>query len=125
MRRFAIVIVVVGALALAACGSSSNGGGGSGSSTIQLGSGVFTTNTATVKAGQAVIFDDSQGGPHNLVIGSNGKASQQTGAPSELSGGGLSFSGGDTKTVTFPTAGTYMITCTIHPGMEATVTVTQ
>jgi plastocyanin len=125
MRRFAIVIVVIGALALAACGSSSGGGGGGGSSTIQMGSGVFTTNTATVKAGQAVTFDDTNGGPHNLVVGSNGKASSQSGAPSELSGSGLSFNGGDTKTVTFSTAGTYMITCTIHPSMEATITVTQ
>jgi len=124
MRRFAIVIVAIGALALAACGSSSNGGGGGGAATIQMGSGVFTTNTATVKAGQAVTFDDTNGGPHNLVTGSNGTPSQEAGAPSDLSGSGLSFNGGDTHTVTFATAGTYKITCTIHPSMEATITVT-
>jgi plastocyanin len=30
---------------------------------------------------------------------------------------------GDAKAITFPTAGTYKITCTLHPEMQATVTV--
>ncbi len=119
MRTWAIALVCTAMLALAACGGSSNAGG---AGTISLGSGKFNTTSVTIKAGQSVTFDDSNGSPHNLVTGSNGVFSQQAGAPSELSG--LAFSGGDVKTVTFPTAGTYMITCTIHPSMEATITVT-
>jgi plastocyanin len=91
--------------------------------TITLGAGVFVSTTATIKAGQAVKFDDSRGGPHHLVTGKNGTLTAENGAPSELTGSGVSFSGGDTQTVTFPTAGTFTITCTFHPAMEATITV--
>jgi plastocyanin len=87
----------------------------------------FSHNSATVKAGQAVTFDDpaSGGGVHNLVTGHNGSFTAEAGAPSQFAAAtGLSFSPGDSKSITFPTAGTYTITCTIHPSMEATITVT-
>jgi plastocyanin len=78
----------------------------------------------TITAGQAVTFDDSSGGTHDLVTGTNGQFTAATGAPNEFSTkDGLSLSAGDKKTVTFNTAGTYHITCTIHPTMQATVTV--
>ncbi len=91
-----------------------------------MGSGVFSgTTQITVKAGDAVTFDDSSGGPHDLVIGTGGKFTAASGAPSELNNaGGVVFNGGDTKTIVFPTAGTFSITCTLHPSMQATVTVT-
>ena len=60
-----------------------------------------------------------------LVTGTNGQFTSATGAPSELSSAtGLALQAGDKKTVTFATAGTYQITCTIHPSMQATITVT-
>jgi plastocyanin len=96
-------------------------------STITMGLTSFTHNTATVKAGQAVIFDDpaSGGGTHNLVTGHNGTFTAAAGAPHEFATGtGLGFSPGDNKSVVFPTAGTYSITCTFHPSMQATITVT-
>jgi plastocyanin len=34
------------------------------------------------------------------------------------------FSPGTSKVIVFPTAGTFSITCTLHPSMQATVTVT-
>jgi plastocyanin len=58
-----------------------------------------------------------------LVTGTNGTFSAETGAPSDFTAPGLAFSPGDSKTITFPTAGTYHITCTIHPSMQATITV--
>ncbi len=148
MRRFIIVGFTLFALTLAACGSTSDTAGasptdtpvpptataaaptattapsGPAAGTITLGVGKFTTTSATIKAGQAVKFDDTNGGPHNLLTGTNGTLTHETGAPSQLSGSGLPFNGGDTQTVTFPTAGTFMITCTFHPSMEATITVT-
>jgi len=99
--------------------------GPTGAATISLGFRVFSGNTSvTIKAGQAVTFDDTSGGPHNLVTGMNGTYSHEAGAPAEFIPSGMMFSGGDTKTITFPTAGTYHITCTFHPTMQATVTVT-
>lgn len=124
MRKVLVCGVLALCLALAACGDSSSSAGNG--STITMGSGTFSGNTSiTVKAGTAVTFDDSNGGPHNLVTGTGGAFSAEAGAPSELGSSGITFNGGDTKTVTFATAGTYNITCTLHSSMQATITVTQ
>ena len=124
MRRlsFTVGLVVLFTVVLAAC----NVNAGSGSATISLGASSFTgTTTATIKAGESLTFDDSSGGTHHLVTGTNGQFSAASGAPSEFStSAGLDLTPGDKKTVTFPTAGTYPITCTIHPSMQATITVT-
>jgi plastocyanin len=93
-----------------------------------MGFGVFSGNTSvSIKAGQAVKFDDSTGGPHNLVTGMGGTFTAASGAPAEFTPTscytGLRVNGGDVHVITFPVAGTYNITCTFHPGMEAKVTV--
>ncbi|HEV8191184.1 MAG TPA: plastocyanin/azurin family copper-binding protein [Ktedonobacterales bacterium] len=140
-------------LLMAACGGSSSGGtaeataptaptaptattapapatptqaASSGTATINMDAFSFgDSSSVTIKAGQKVNFDDSAGGTHVLVIGSNGQFKAQSGAPSALnSANGVAFAPGDTKEITFPTAGTYKITCKIHPSMQATVTVT-
>jgi plastocyanin len=118
--------IVLLALVLAACSSGSSSSGNSNSSTITMGSGVFSGNTSiTIKAGDTVTFDDSAGGPHDLVIGTGGQFTAASGAPSDLnSAGGVTFQGGDKKTIVFSNAGTFHITCTIHPSMAATVIVT-
>jgi len=152
IRKIALLGVVAVLAALAACGTSTTaaaGGGsptatsttaaspsptattasgGTGSATVEMGSFSFTSGTSiTIKAGQAVKFDDpsSGGGTHILVTGTQGQFSTQAGAPSEFSSvNGIMFNPGDSKTVTFPTAGTFTITCTIHHSMLATITVT-
>src|SRR5262249_28664297 len=84
----------------------------------------FTGPTSvTIKAGQAMNFDDTNGSTHMLVIGTIGVFQAQNGAPPELNNGNGITVNGDAKTITFPTADTYKITCTIHPEMLATVTV--
>ena len=126
MRKLALAILLTSALALAACGGGSSSGGSNGS-TITMGGSSFTgTTSITVKAGDSVTFDDSNGGTHQLVIGTGGQFTAATGAPSELnSDSGVMFNFGDKKTITFANAGTFSITCKIHPSMQATVTVTQ
>ena len=130
-------------LALAACGSTSTASSATatatatvepptatssatGAATIRMGSVNFTVGNATVKAGQAVMFvDPTSGGIHHLVTGHNGTFAAEAGAPSQFAtADGVSFSPGDSTSIVFPTAGTFTITCTIHPLMEATVTVT-
>ncbi|HEX9035878.1 MAG TPA: plastocyanin/azurin family copper-binding protein [Ktedonobacterales bacterium] len=148
MRKLASVLIVAAALIFAACGSTSSTSGNPSptattppaptntaaatlapsSATITMGRSSFSGNTSvTVKAGQAVLFDDpsANGGTHDLVIGQGGKFAGMSGAPTEFnSSNGTLFSPGDQKVVTFATAGTYPITCTIHPSMQVTVTVT-
>jgi plastocyanin len=143
MRKLAIALMLGATLAVAACGgggSNSGGGGGSsgsgtsggaatGAATISMATSSFSgTPTVTIKAGQTVTFDDpaSGGGVHNLVTGTKGVFTAAPGAPDQFaSATGVNFNPGDKKTITFATAGTYQITCTIHPSMQATVTVTQ
>jgi plastocyanin len=84
----------------------------------------FTGATrVTIKAGQAVRFDDTEGSTHILIIGTNGQFKAQSGAPPELNSADGTNVNGDIKVITFPTAGTYPITCTLHPDMQATVIV--
>jgi plastocyanin len=134
MRRLSVSVgfVVLLALAMAACaagpayGGTSGGGSTGGGSTITMSGSSFNGATSiSITAGQSVTFDDSSGGTHDLVTGTSGTFSAATGAPEEFSTkDGLSLSAGDKKMVIFPTAGTYHITCTIHPSMQATITVT-
>lgn len=116
--------ILVCLLLLAACGGTSSSPGTGGAATIAMGASSFSGNTnVTIKAGQAVTFTSD--GTHDLVIGSNGQFAAESGAPSELnSSGGVRFSPGDSKAITFPSAGTFQITCTIHSPMQATITVT-
>jgi len=124
MRKSALLGVIFGALVLGACGGSSSSGGTSGS-TITMGGTTFTGNThITIRKGESVTFDDSNGGTHKLVTGTHGNFTAAQGAPSEFaSKDGILFDAGETKTVTFSTAGTFEITCTFHPDMQATITV--
>ncbi len=120
------LLLALAALAVAGCDT---GGGGNGApNTITMGGSSFVgTTSISITAGQAVTFDDpaSSGGTHNLVTGTDMHFSAETGAPTEFaSSNGINFSPGDSKPITFPTAGTYHITCTIHSSMNATITVT-
>jgi plastocyanin len=151
MRKLALVFMLLCACALAACGGSAaastptdtplppaptattapaptaTGSASAAAAIIGMGLQSFQNGNVTIKAGQAVTFNDPSdtGNVHLLVTGSNGQFSAEAGAPSEFaSSTGVTFSPGESKDIVFPTAGTYKITCTIHPGMEATVTVT-
>jgi plastocyanin len=126
VRKALLTCTVLATLVLAACSSGGASSGGSNGSTITMGFGAFSGNTSiTVKAGDSVTFDDSSGGAHELVIGTQGHFTAVSGAPSQLnSATGVMFNGGDKQTIVFANAGSFPITCLIHPSMQATVTVT-
>jgi plastocyanin len=112
MRKYFIAVGFIALLAgaLAACtGGASGGGSSSGGATLSLSASSFTGATSiTITTGQAVTFDDSSGGTHNLVTGTDGKYTAATGAPDEFAtSSGLNLSPGEKKTVTFKIAGTY------------------
>jgi plastocyanin len=126
MRKVASALMLAALLALAACGG--GGTAGSGGNTISMGNSDFSPANPklTIKVGDTVKFVDPStgGGSHILVIGTNGQAQPQAGAPTDLNTtSGVQFGTGDTKSYTFSMAGTYHITCTVHPVMNATITV--
>ncbi len=85
----------------------------------------FLQSSVTVKAGQPVKFiDNPDGAQHILVGGTNGSDAPPQRAPDQLPVAGLTITPGTTDQIVFATAGTYTVTCTIHPSMLLTVNVT-
>ncbi len=124
---FALVVSL-----LAACGSgSTSSSGGSGSNnpnTITMGASTFSTDTMTITKGSTITFVDDQnsGTEHILVTGKMGVYQNQPGAPDFGGSNGHTFQPGQSWTTPpWNTAGTYFVTCVIHPAtMNLTVTVT-
>ena len=100
--------------------------------TIGMGTTTFDQKSITVKANTPVHFVDTTGGggvhivcvaPGNSYSTNCQTASSAPNAPKELLAPGMNFSPGDNKDITFTTAGTYNVVCTVHPGMQIVVTV--
>jgi plastocyanin len=74
-------------------------------------------NTITIKKGQTITFvdDTSTGTEHILVIGVNGAAKTEAGAP-DFGASGHTFQPGNSwVSPPWTTEGTFDVTCTIHP----------
>jgi plastocyanin len=71
----------------------------------------FTPDSVSVKAGDAVVWTNNDTVGHD-VTGDNFKS----GDPGDMQNG-------DTYANTFDKAGTFNYVCTVHPGMEGSVTV--
>lgn len=120
---------------LAACGGSTssnsgnNGGGNNGNSanTITMGVQTFSSNTITITKGSTLTFtnDPNSGTEHILLIGSNGTADNEAGAPDFGGSNGETIQPGASFTTgAWNTAGTFHVTCEIHPTtMNLTITV--
>jgi plastocyanin len=123
-KRSSVMVLSLSLLAflLAGCGGSSSGGT---SNELDLGPTTFVQSSITLSAGQAlhVVDPQSGGGTHILCLGQDGACTPNATGPSELHSPGMMFSSGTTKDITFSTAGTYHITCTIHRSMNLTVSV--
>lgn len=133
MRPLVLCTLSVAALAAAGCGSSGSGDGSSSSSAASApattsaptataqssGGGVaigmqniqFTPQTVTVKVGQKITWTDLEDVPHNVTAESGADFRSST------------FGKGKTFSFTPKKAGTIKYVCTIHPGMEGTITV--
>lgn len=137
MKKIIVLVVLVCALALAtlaACGgpSSSGGGGSSGSGaqtnpSVSMPGASFEVTSMTITKGSTITFVDpsSGGAPHILVNGSSGLSAPEQGAPTFPSGGESVAPGHSWTSPPWNTAGTFHVTCTIHPTtMTLTVIVT-
>jgi hypothetical protein len=129
MKNFvrALGIIVIGAAAVS-CGGGGGadavvGIGGGGGTTPQtcttgtfcLGAATFVPKTATVVRNTAVVWVNSSGILHNVVFDN---------PPAAVVGGDLgNMDTNATASRTFATAGVYAFHCTIHAGMNGTLTV--
>jgi plastocyanin len=133
MKRLLTLLLACTALAAAGCGgdeeedpapagggaaTQEDSGSGSGESSggavaISMKDFKFDPEAATVKVGQTVTWTNDDSAPHNAVDEKGGAFK------SEL------FNKGETYEFTAEKAGKIDYVCTIHPGMEGTLTVTE
>jgi len=124
MRKFAafaLPLLLVLALGAAGCGKNSTPSG----NTVTLDASTFAQSSITISAGQAVAFQDpSSGVVHILCLGQHQSCDGSIkDGPPELSNPNnpITFNAGDTKSYTFPKAGTFPVTCTVHTNMDMVV----
>ncbi len=93
---------------------------------VKMGSSNFIDKTVIIKKGQSITLVDTAAAPHIVVNGTwqgtTQKPSKESGAPTV----NLNFAGttGESKSAgPFTTAGKFELYCTIHQGMNLTVTV--
>lgn len=117
-------VVLLGALLwLAGCGAKVTSNN---PNTITMISAQFSQSTITLIQGQTLAFldDSDNGATHFLVIGKDGQSFTEHGTPDF---GGLAGSrieaGNVWTTPPWQVPGVYHVTCTVHPGMNLTVTV--
>lgn len=125
MRRIVLLLCAAGALAAAGCGSSDNSSSSSSSTpaassssssgevAIKMQNIAFDPKAVTVKVGQKVTWTNDDSVDHNVTSQSGETIKSQN------FGKGATFSFTPTK------AGAIKYVCTLHPGMDATLTVTR
>ena len=138
MRRPPALLLAIAALALAAagCGGGDDDGGGDGGGapanqepsgtggaapraktvTVTLRDTKFNPQTVTVSKGATVKWVNRDSVAHDVTKREGPGGDFTSGPP-----GGMQQ--GDTYSHKFATAGTFQYVCTVHPGMEGTVTV--
>jgi plastocyanin len=127
-KRSVLVILLAVGIALLGSGCGKASGVRSPSvpdTTVQLNASNFVQTTRAIKVGQTLLFSDTVdgGGTHVICLGQDMQCDSQAQGPSALMSPGFTINGGTTKSITFLTAGTYQITCTLHPEMNLTVIV--
>ena len=111
---------------LIACGGTSN----SRSNTpdkVTMGASTFNVITMTIHKGHTLTFENNadSGSLHILAVGKDGQNDTENGAPNFGGFAGHRSEVGDSWTTPpWNTAGTYHVTCTVHPMMNLTVIVT-
>ena len=84
--------------------------------TVRLSQFAFDPEELTIAAGTTVNFVNADSAAHTVTEGTDGAAVESPIIDEELQQGG-------SASVTFDEAGTYDITCRIHPSMQLTITV--
>src|SRR5579863_8283883 len=112
---------------LVACGDTSPSVNSNNPNTIQMVASSFSKTSITIAKGSTITFvdDPNNGALHILVLGQNGQQNPKNGAADFNGTSGQRMNIGDTWTTPpWNTPGTYYVTCTVHPTMNLTITVT-
>ncbi len=91
-------------------------GGASGEMTVTLQNFAFSPTTLTVPVGSTVTFENKDATEHTATNGKDGQKADDALFDIKLATGA-------SDTFTFDKAGTYDVTCLIHPSMNMTITV--
>lgn len=127
MKKSLVLLTLLSLLAvllLSACANTGTPGSDS-TPTVHLKESSFAPDTITIKKGQTLTLVDDTSVVHIIQNGSwdpngNQRPTTEAGAPQE----DQQFNGNDTHTIgPFNTAGTFHFYCTVHTGMNLTVTV--
>lgn len=124
-------LLLILTLGIVACGQTSNGSGagaqgGASPNEVQMGIANFVQSSVEIEKGQSVHFVDQQSGAtHILCVGKDGQCDKGAGAsaPKDLASPGFTIQPGESHDVRFDSAGTYAVTCPLHPTMNLVVTV--
>ena len=90
--------------------------GGAGEMTVTLQNFAFSPTTLTVPVGSTVTFENKDSTEHTATNGKDGQKADDALFDIKLATGA-------SDTFTFDKAGTYDVTCLIHPSMNMTITV--
>jgi plastocyanin len=127
MKTLACILMLMIVLSLvAACGGTSTPADLSANRVHTVGA-FFSPTAITIKKGTTITFidDANNGALHILVIGQYAQQATEQGAPDFGGYSGTRIDTGDTWTTPpWNIAGTFHVTCTVHPSMNLTVTVT-
>jgi plastocyanin len=125
MKKLALLLLCALAIAVfAGCGGGKSNGPES-PNKVTMNAATFDKDSITINKGEAITFISAQGAAlHILVIGKNGSFENEAGAPDFGGAAGSRVDVGDIWTSPpWNTAGTYHVTCTVHPAMNLTVIV--
>lgn len=117
-KIFTVLLLGLVLVLAAACG------GGPGDATVHLTDQNFAQSSVTIGKGHTLTLIDDTATAHSITNGSwvdgNAQPAQEAGAPTV----NVPFVGHDTHVIgPFNTAGTFHIMCSIHQGMNLTITV--
>ena len=116
LSMLATLILILAACSAAAPSPDGDGDGGDGGGdtgeTVSLAGGAFSPSSLTIPVGTTVTFTNTAG--HTVTEGSNGTAVDDPIVDEQ--------GGADPIIVSFDEAGTFNITCKIHPAMNMTIT---
>lgn len=129
MKKLALLCVFLLAFTLLiACGGTPQTDNSTTSqNTVKMVGGMFNISSISVKKGSTISFldDPNNGALHILVVGQNGQQEAENGASDFGGAADQRVDVGQTWTTPpWNLAGTFHVTCTVHPLMNLTVTVT-
>jgi len=123
MKRLiaAFLSLILITVLIVACGGSSGGGG---TVTVHTKGTNFVQSSVTLSTGSSLTIIDDDTIPHVIKNGTWNNGTPQDLTEPDAPTVNVTNNGNDSQTVgPFNTAGTFHLYCTIHPGMNLTVTV--